>query len=326
VKGFQRATGLGADGVVGPDTWDELDDLESRKANGDERLSPKLIADICEIAGDSMIATYGWKDRGKMPIGYTQGIACCFALAQRWLADGDPWAVRMARKNSGNKDKDALAWYAEKFNALGMSNSKDGIDTLRHLFALILGLGPRESSGRYCEGRDMSASNVQADTAEAGLVQTSWNIRSCDSAITPLLAEFWENPNGFLLQFQNGVKPDANDLDNFGTGDGAKYQFLSKFAPAFHVMVSALGLRSARSHWGPITRMEAELKSEADEMLQQVQDLVASDVMPEPEPEPTIPTITITVDPPGSARVVIVGHKRTPRPWRSRPWHLGQSR
>jgi hypothetical protein len=54
---------------------------------------------------------------------------------------------------------------------LGMDNSADGVDTLRHLFALQLGLGMRESSGQYCCGRDMSADNVSAETCEAGLFQ-----------------------------------------------------------------------------------------------------------------------------------------------------------
>jgi N-acetylmuramoyl-L-alanine amidase/Putative peptidoglycan binding domain len=305
VKGFQRATGLGADGVVGPDTWDELDDLEARKANGAEPLSPKLIADISDVAANSDIAKYNWGGRGKMPVGYTQGVALCFALAQQWLSNGDPAAVRMARAASGDASKDALAWYAEQFEAVGMDNSRDGINTLRHLFVMLLGLGPRESSGRYCEGRDMSASNVQSDTAEAGMFQTSWNIRSCDSAIPPLLAEFWENPHGFLTTFQNGVKPDSNDLDNFGTGDGAKYQFLSKYCPVFHAFVTALGLRSLRQHWGPINREEVEIREAADEMLLEVQALVGA--APEPVPPTDKPVITITIDPPGSVRVVIVG-------------------
>jgi hypothetical protein len=240
-----------------------------------------------------------------MPMGYTQGVALSFALAQTWLIEGDPAASRMARADTGNRDKDVLAWYTDQFNDLDMDNSRSGVDTLRHLFALILGLGPRESSGRYCEGRDLSADNVAADTAEAGMFQTSWNIRSADSTIEPLLALYWENPDGFLLTWQNGVKPDKDDLDNFGSGHGAKYQFLSKYAPAFHVMVTALGLRSLRQHWGPINREEVELKAEADDLLRQVQGLVGQ--APEPVPEPGVPTITITIDPPGSARVVIVG-------------------
>jgi hypothetical protein len=50
-----------------------------------------------------------------------------------------------------------------------MANDRDGPETLRPLFALMLGHGMRESSGRYCEGRDRSAENVASDTAEAGL-------------------------------------------------------------------------------------------------------------------------------------------------------------
>ena len=33
--------------------------------------------------------------------------------------------------------------------------------------------------------------------------------------------------------FQNGVKLNKDDLGNFGSGDGAKFQFLSKYSPAF---------------------------------------------------------------------------------------------
>ena len=52
-----------------------------------------------------------------------------------------------------------------------MDNDAAGVDTVRHLFVLLIGLGMRESSGKYCEGRDKSASNRSAETAEAGLFQ-----------------------------------------------------------------------------------------------------------------------------------------------------------
>ena len=124
----------------------------------------------------------------------------------------------------------------------------------------------------------MSASNVQSDTCEAGMFQTSWNIRSANSAISPLLPQFWGNPNGFLDVFKERISATANNLNSYGSGDGVKYQWLSRFCPLFHVMVTAVGMRTLRQHWGPINRREVTLKREADQLLQEVQTLVEAEV------------------------------------------------
>jgi len=277
VRGYQAAYGEGVtcDGIVGPKTWAALDYLHSAKAAGNDRLPQDQARRIVALAEDSDISDYSWKDRGVLPKGYTAGIALCFGLAATRLMQGHPTALTAAQADRNNPDDDALTWYRDKFAAHNMDNSQDGIDTLRHLFVLMLGLGARESSGRYCEGRDMSATNTSADTAEASMYQTSWNIRSCSPAIPPLLREYWANPNGFLPTFQNGVDLDTDDLGNFGSGDGAKFQFLSKYCPAFHAFVTAIGLRYLRQHWGPINRSEVEIRQEADEMLLDVQHLLS---------------------------------------------------
>jgi Putative peptidoglycan binding domain len=275
VRGFQSACGLSSDGIVGPKTWEQLGELAIKVVASDELLSSGMINGIVAIAEDSEIAEYEWDDRGQAPSGYIAGVALSFAEALLRYSSGDKAAREMAKADVGDDDHDALAWYRSEFSKLHMDNSSAGVDTLRHLFALMLGLGMRESSGRYCEGRDMSADNVSSDTAEAGMYQTSWNIRSCSSTIPPLLDEYWEEPIGFLKTFRIGVSVKSSDLDNYGSGaDGTKYQFLSKYAPAFHAMVTAVGLRNLRQHWGPINRREVELREDADVMLSEVQDFV----------------------------------------------------
>jgi hypothetical protein len=222
---------------------------------------------------DSEITEYSWPDRGLPPPGYIAGMAQAFAYAMiQWNA-GDQ-AARIMGEKEGDPDDDALAWYQDEFAELAMSNRKAGLDTLRHLFVMMTGLGMRESSGRYCEGRDMSASNVQSDTCEAGLDQTSWNIKGFSSAIEPLLDDFWTNPNGFLPTFKDGVQATSGNLDCYGGGDGVRYQWLSRFAPLFHIMVTGVGMRKGRAHWGPIGRREVDIKPEMDDLLQEVQTLV----------------------------------------------------
>jgi hypothetical protein len=204
-------------------------------------------------------------------------MALCFAVAVQDFNGGAAHAETMA-KAEGSADVDALTIYKSEFATLGMKNNVAGLDTLRHLFVLMIGLGMRESSGRYCEGRDMSADNVAADTCEAGLFQTSWNIRSADPSLSGLLTDYWDNPNGFREEFAENVEPTAENLDVYGSGEGAKYQWLAKFCPAFAVAISGVGLRNRCQHWGPVVRGEITIEKEADDLLKQVQKLIDTDV------------------------------------------------
>lgn len=236
------------------------------------------LTTITDIAAASDIASYPWKNRGVAPAGYTKGIALSYGRAYCRLRAEDPCTVEIAKADTGNDALDAISWYASDFTALGMDNSQDGADTLRHVFVLLMGLGMRESSGAYCTGRDQSASNTSADTAEAGLFQTSFNARHGNALMSDLLAWHKEHPAGFLDVYRDGVPAcSAADLQNHGSGEGMEFQRLSKESPDFAAQFTAVGLRNIRRHWGPINKKTAELEADADTMLQDVERAIEAD-------------------------------------------------
>lgn len=234
------------------------------------------IETITQIAARSAIARFNWPGRGVAPIGYTKGMAVVFARVLCKLRAGDPATVEMAKKNTGNGATDVLAHYDDVFRGLGMNNDVSGPDTLRHLFVLMVGLGMRESSGKFCEGQDRSApKNQTAEKAEAGLFQTSFDARHASPLLPPLFAQFAANPAGFADIFREGCPPcRAKDLENFGTGPGRDFQKLSKESPGFAAEFAAVTLRNRRKHYGTIKKKAAKVKPDCDAMLREVQDFV----------------------------------------------------
>jgi hypothetical protein len=273
VRSFQSAVGQSQDGIVGPQTWAAVDELDGKMAAGDDGIEDRLASDIEILVASSDVPNYSWPDRGQAPDGYIAGMAKTFALAVQLYRDGNAAVKIMAQADTRDED-DAIAVYQDEFSDLSMDNSRDGIATLRHLFVMMTGLGMRESSGNHWEGRDQSASNVEADTCEASLFQTSWNISSCSNTIDDLLEAYWKDPNGFRPTFTRGLYPSASQLDCYGTGEGARYQWLSRFAPAFHAFVTGVGMRIRCDHWGPINRHEVDIVPDVDELFVEVQKLM----------------------------------------------------
>ena len=227
------------------------------------------------IADDSTIADYNWDDRGIAPTGWTQGMALAFGQSYKKLKVGHAGVVRMSQPRK-DSEYDALNLYREDFTELGMSNEAPGIDTLRHLYALMLGHGMRESSGQHCCGRDQSADNVSSDTCEAGAFQTSYNAHSASSPeFDNLMDEYLRGLSpGYLEAFSEGVSCSASDWENYGSGRGEQFQNLCKNAPAFSAESCGLTLRNLCNHYGPIIRHETELRREANQMFQTVQDYI----------------------------------------------------
>jgi len=201
-------------------------------------------------------------------------MALAFAQSYRKLNLGQASASEMARARTSS-DKDALNIYRSEFDSLGMPNETSGIETLRHLYALMLGHGMRESSGRHCEGRDQSASNTTSDTAEAGLFQTSYNARSASNPTFDNLMTEYSNPVNrgtcYLSSFDDNVSCSASEWSCYGSGKGLQFQKLCKECPTFAVETCGLTLRNLANHYGPIIRKETELKVEADHMFREVQ-------------------------------------------------------
>jgi uncharacterized protein (TIGR02594 family) len=296
VSDFQVANRIPADGVVNAETWAALEEDFPLPAYPPPlyALTASQVEEISQIARNSQIAGYSWKDRGVAPEGYINGMAVAFAIALLRHRNEEPIADEMARA-AGHADEDALAWYADEFAALHMVNNKDGVMTLRHVYAFLIGLGMRESSGCYCEGRDMSADNVSSDTAEAGLFQMSWNASGCSTSMLALFDAYAEDDQagdgGYEDVFNEGVTCSSDDWSNYGSGNGEKYQYMAKHLPLFAVETAAIGVRSLRQHWGPINRKEVELRQEADEMLMVVQAAVVGNWQPQPRPPQPVPDV-----------------------------------
>ena len=208
--------------------------------------SAEALSDILSIATISGAAQYKWKDRNKAPLGYVKGIA--LAYAQELCYPSLP--------KFGTAETDALIYY------------KLPGEHVLNTYAFLMGLGMRESSGRYCEGRDMSASNVASVSAEAGMFQTSYDAGTAKD----LLPNF--DRKCFLEVFKEGVTCSASNLKNYGTGVGFEFQKKSKECPAFAVKVAADTIRTKRKHYGPINRKEVEFRPEAVELLNQVKEIV----------------------------------------------------
>lgn len=239
-------------------------------------LLPETVHAIVTAAVASPVLRHDWNN-GQAPWGYTKGMAVAFGVAYARLKANRPDVTAMAAAKSGDSGIDALSWYAGIFDRLGMSNATAGPDTLRHLWTLQTGLGMRESGGDYTCGRDMSASNVTSDTAEAGLFQQSWNFRSASPLLPQMFTDECARPEDDEQSLQTIFKEGATGVyatRDYGSGDGLIFQHLCKTRPLFAAMTAAVGLRGIRSHWGPIDNYQAEVLPVVDELYKKVQSLV----------------------------------------------------
>ncbi len=246
-------------------------------------FADQAVEHISKIAEKSTCASVNWSHRrGIAPKAFIRGVALVYAKAVCHPDRPDVKVVSSAMGVGGASErKDGLAWYKDEFSKSGLSNSQSGVDTLRHSYTLLFGLGMMESSGQYCVGRDKSADFSTADSAEAGLFQTSWGARVASPEMARLFEFYQSDTKGCLLDvFKSRVACKEWDAKTWGEGQGAEWQKLTKACPAFATEYAAVLMRTSggsKGEFGPIRKKQAEVRLECDSMLSEVQKYVQSD-------------------------------------------------
>ena len=225
------------------------------------------------MAAGSRCAVYTWKN-GAAPVGYYKGIATVYAKAVCNQTREDVKIV--ARASTSNLEKDVLAHYGIKAEA--------GIQALRKTYAILIGLGPLESSGRACCGRDMKADYASASAAEAGMFQASWGSRT--SELSSLYKDYQAGKYPCRLElFNEGAGAcSAGDAKSWGepSDPGYAWQKYIKSCPALAAEWAAVVMRvsgGSLGEFGPLRKKNAELRPECENLLLNVEKIV--EVAPE---------------------------------------------
>jgi hypothetical protein len=231
--------------------------------------APQADRRIAEIAAASPCARHIWPGRGRAPVGYIKGVALTYAKSFCESRAGGG-AVDIMRRPLTRNGQDALVHYQSALAAHGVNVNSD-TERLRALYTLAIGLGMRESSGNTTEGRDLTARRPTANSAEAGLFQTSFDSFNVSPALSQLFDQYRANTGGCLLDtFREGI-PRVITRPVFGTGPGADYQRFTRECPAFATEYVMVMLRVNRRHFGPINRHEAEYFQPCNNMLREVE-------------------------------------------------------
>jgi len=218
---------------------------------------------IAALVVSSPCADHVWGDRrGRAPIGYVKGLALTYAKSFCEIKRGEHSAAELMASRLGDAKQDALSYYRLK---LPSANER-----LRGLYTLALGLGMRESSGNTTEGWDRSAKSPTADTAEAGLFQTSYDSMGRSPWLKTLWDAYRANASACRLDvFREGIEDDERPV--IGIGAGADFQRFTKECPGFATEYAMVVLRVSRAHYGPINCKEAEYLQSCYQLLADVE-------------------------------------------------------
>lgn len=213
---------------------------------------------------------YRWKNRSVAPRAYINGISVMYA--KQVCGQGTDFIKSNKITSTWDyygktyKHDDALEHYGIRGSAL-------------NTYTLLIGLGMRESSGRYGAGRDLSADYTSSSSAEAGLFQMAYVAKTFHDELLPLYEDFKSGKRSCELEAFKDSRTSvtkSHESRDYGTGEGAKWQNLMKKCPAFSTAWAAILVRARMAHFGPLKRKEAEFKEQCKEMLERVEGIAAS--------------------------------------------------
>lgn len=195
--------------------------------------------------------------------GWVKGMALTYA---KTICNPTGDTYKVAGQPLGNANVDALAHYG-----LNPQTTEERVNTT---FSLALGSAARESTWRWYVGKDANASNTDSSTCEAGGYQTSYNCRYNRDGLTinpsrDKLYKFFKADKSrcFATEYKSGLAGNAENLKNWGTGEGVTFQELSKQCPGFATEYHLMAIRERRTHYGPINIKKSEAKPVCTDMF-----------------------------------------------------------
>lgn len=239
-----------------------LKEVESPKIPVDHKEDVQKAIDVYSleaIVNSNGCKDVSWKDRGKMPLGFYMGIAKTYAQSKC-----DKFLVEKLTRPAISSN-DALKKY-------GLA------PTMPNVFAFLVGLAARESTGKHCTGRDLSASFTNAWSAESGCWQTSLDSKNYASYLYPFFKNW--NKKCFIEDYSRNVKCRESDAKIWGNNvtqydkDGREFQIRSKTCPSFQAEYTGLVFRENLNHFGPIKRMEVQFKNECVDLFKKVDETI----------------------------------------------------
>ena len=244
--------------------------------------------DVAAAVTKSACANHSWNNghQGKAPTRYLRGVALTYAASYCAFKSGSSPATLQMSAPIGSVNTDALAFYAQK-DAKSI-HAATPLDRLETDYALLLGLGMVESSGRtwIAAPYDKANPHPDASSAEAGLYQTSANSRNADPtlrgppalrrviALRGLIASYSARPSECRYDvFASGHdQPVTPPVGNAGAD--ADFQQMTKQCPSFATEYAAVMLRVKRHHYGTINQRTAEVGNICILMFKQIEKIV----------------------------------------------------